>query len=149
MDALLRSHLDTRLQYAALPYRVTGGRLEVMLITSRGTHRWVVPKGWPIRGLKPHAAAAREAFEEAGLEGEVGRRALGAYRYDKRLKSGAAVPVQVEVFPFAVGHQRARWPERDQRVCRWMSPDEAAASVDEPGLAALIRTFGDILQASA
>ena len=62
-------------QYGVIPVReAADGRVEVLLITSRETRRWVVPKGWPIKGLKPHASAAREAFEEAGLIGETARR---------------------------------------------------------------------------
>ncbi len=73
-----------RVQYAALPYRITKpGVLEFMLITSRGTGRWIIPKGWPMKGRKPPKAAAREAFEEAGLRGEIGGKAVGSFTYEK------------------------------------------------------------------
>ncbi|HWL48129.1 MAG TPA: NUDIX domain-containing protein, partial [Sphingomonadaceae bacterium] len=76
-------------QIAALPYRSEGdGSVRVMLITSRETRRWVVPKGNPIRGLAPHEAAAHEAFEEAGLHGIACPTALGSYQYRKRRRDG-------------------------------------------------------------
>ncbi len=142
MDALPATLSDTRTQYAALPYRTTrDGGLEVMLITSRETRRWVIPKGWPMRATKPHGVAAREAYEEAGLEGEVARAPLGFYTYRKRLKNGARVPVCVEVFPFKVTRQLASWPEREERACRWVAPEEAARLVDEESLRGLFLAF--------
>ncbi|MDQ0353375.1 8-oxo-dGTP pyrophosphatase MutT (NUDIX family) [Rhodoplanes tepidamans] len=128
------------LQYAAVPYRRTeGGVTEVMLMTSRETRRWVIPKGWPIRGAKPHASAAREALEEAGLIGRAGPEAIGSYRYDKRLKSGVATRCKVDVFPLAVTGQRKRWREKGQRKLRWFTLAEAAKAVQEPGLRKLLR----------
>src|SRR6266436_5916091 len=77
-----------RVQYAALPYRLSGrSRTEVMLVTSRETQRWIIPKGWPQRGRAPYDSAAREAFEEAGVVGAVGRRSVGSFPYEKRLGS--------------------------------------------------------------
>jgi 8-oxo-dGTP pyrophosphatase MutT (NUDIX family) len=127
-------------QYAALPYRVRDG-LELLLITSRETGRWVLPKGWPMKGKKAHAAAAREALEEAGLKGKIGKRALGAYSYGKRLSNGAVLACTVEVYPLAVERQLKRWPEKGQRTSKWFSPSEAANQVEEPELAALIEAF--------
>jgi 8-oxo-dGTP pyrophosphatase MutT (NUDIX family) len=109
-----------------------------MLITSRETRRWVVPKGWAERGVPPHEQAAREAFEEAGLKGEVGRERLGSYRYAKLLRGGRSVPVRVDVFPLAVTGRLDDWPEKDQREAVWVTPAEAAALVDEGGLAAIL-----------
>ena len=132
-----------RIQHAALPYRCPGNDagLEVLLVTSRETRRWVIPKGWPMRGRKGRQAAAQEAFEEAGLVGEVARRPIGTYTYDKRLKDGAAVACSVRVYPFAVAGQRERWPEMDEREARWFTPEAAASVVAEPDLAALILLF--------
>lgn len=126
-----------RKQVAALPLAVVGGEVRVMLVTSRDTGRWVLPKGWPIRKLKPHEAAAREAWEEAGLRGDVGRRPIGVYRYDKRLDD-RALPCEVSVYPMSVAEEDADWPERAQRQRRWMSPAQAALAVEEGGLAALL-----------
>ena len=94
---------EPRVQSAALPWRLSpAGKVEVLLVTSRETRRWVAPKGWPIKGLKSFQAAAREAFEEAGVEGEIGRKKLGVYHYDKRLRSGRLQHVRVQVFPLEV-----------------------------------------------
>jgi 8-oxo-dGTP pyrophosphatase MutT (NUDIX family) len=138
-----------RIQYAALPYRrESDGRLYLFLVTSRETRRWVIPKGWPIRGLKPHDSAAREAFEEAGLVGRVRKRRLGRYAYEKRLEQGV-VTCEVEVFPLEVKRQTKRFPERGQREGRWMEPEEAAALVREPDLADLIRRTPEMLAPKA
>ena len=90
-----------------------------MLVTSRETKRWVVPKGWPIRGAKPHASAAREALEEAGVFGRIDADAIGTYYYDKRLKNGLDARCKVEVFPLEVKSQRKRWREKGERKARW------------------------------
>lgn len=134
---------EPRRQVAVLPVR-TGpdGTLQVMLITSRETRRWVAPKGWPMKGLKNYEAAAREAYEEAGLIGRVGRRALGSYFYNKRLKSRDTVLCQVQVFRLEVRKQLKTWPEQGERECRWFSVQDAAEAVTEAGLAALIRAVG-------
>lgn len=86
----------------------------------------------------PHEAAAREAFEEAGLKGTVDARAIGSYQYDKKLKDGAVVLCRVDVFPMRVSKQRRRWPEYEQRETRWFDPHEAASCVEEAELASLI-----------
>lgn len=136
-----------RTQYAALPYR-TKPEPAVMLVSSRETQRWVVPKGWPIKDLKPHLAAAREALEEAGLVGIAAKTAIGTYQYGKRLSDGTVVPCEVQVFPFEVTKQKKKWPEKDERTTRWFTPDEAASAVDESDLADLIRSFGATLAKS-
>jgi len=132
------------LQYAALPYRM-GAQLEILLITSRETGRWVLPKGWPMKNKKPHAAAKREAMEEAGLLGKIGKTSIGSYHYDKRLPNDAVLTCTVEVYPLAVERQMEQWPEQDQRTQTWFSPDAAADAVAEPELARLIRAFADLM----
>jgi 8-oxo-dGTP pyrophosphatase MutT (NUDIX family) len=128
-----------RLQYAALPlsWDADGQRL-VMLVTSRETRRWVIPKGWAEKDLAPHEVAAKEAREEAGLEGEIGREPVAAYRYLKRLRGKKTVTCEVTVFPLAVARQLDDWPEKGQRQTRWLAPAEAALLVDEGGLVALL-----------
>lgn len=129
-------------QHAALPFRIgADGLVEIMLITSRETRRWVVPKGWPIKGLEPHETAEREAFEEAGLHGHATKRAIGRYVYEKRLQHDS-VTCEVSVHPFFVMTQRKRWPEQHQRDGRWFSVEGAAQAVREEGLQRLIRSFG-------
>jgi 8-oxo-dGTP pyrophosphatase MutT (NUDIX family) len=128
------------LQYAALPLRRRAdATIEVMLITSRDTGRWLIPKGWPEPGLTPAEAAAREAREEGGLVGRIGERAIGRYHYDKRLAGGSALQCVVEVFALEVERQLTSWPEQDQRRTRWFGLEEAAAAVQEPELRDLIR----------
>jgi 8-oxo-dGTP pyrophosphatase MutT (NUDIX family) len=129
-----------RIQFAALPYRRTdGSHTEVMLVTSRDTQRWVIPKGWPQRGKGPCDSAAREAFEEVGVVGAVGRRSVGTYRYDKRLKNGDVVVCEVHVYPLKVTRQSKRWPEKAQREFKWLPLEQAAEVVQEPKLGEIIR----------
>ncbi len=135
-----RDVIANRQQYAALPWRKIG-RPEVMLISSRETKRWVIPKGWPVKDLLPHEAAAREAFEEAGIEGEISTSSFGHYHYLKRMKNGVVLPCRVDVFLFHVVQQLRDWPERKQRDTRWFPLHEAAAAVDESDLTAIINRF--------
>ena len=131
-----------RVQYAALPYRRGAhSRTQVMLVTSRETGRWIIPKGWPKKRKAPYASAAREALEEAGVVGEVGRDPIGSYSYQKRLKSGAVVACEVHVFPLEVKHQQKRWLEKAEREFHWFSSTDAAKAVQEPVLRDIIRTF--------
>lgn len=113
----------------------------VLLVTSRQTRRWVIPKGNLAQGLSPHDAAAAEAEEEAGVKGRVCPTPLGSYRYRKRRGSGASLMVQVNVFPLAVTEEMASWKEQDQRERRWFTLPEAAEAVAEPDLRDLIRSF--------
>jgi 8-oxo-dGTP pyrophosphatase MutT (NUDIX family) len=133
---------EPRGQFAALPWRRSpAGEVEVLLITSRETRRWVIPKGWPIKGLKSPQSAAREALEEAGVEGEVGKAKLGVYHYDKRLRTGRTQRVRVTVYPLRVDRERDSFKEQGQRERFWTSPSKAAELVDEPELKALIAAF--------
>ena len=110
-----------------------------MLVTSRETQRWIIPKGWPQRGRAPHDAAAREAFEEAGVTGAVARRSVGSFPYEKLLKNGGLVLCEVRVFPLKVTGQSRQWPEKEQRDFKWVSIKEAAETVQEPMLSKIIR----------
>jgi len=133
---------EPRTQYGALPWRRTDeGALEVLLITSRESRRWVIPKGWPMKDMKPAPCAAQEAFEEAGVTGAAGRKKTGVYHYDKRLRSGRLQHVRVQVYPLAVAQEHADWPEAAQREKLWTTPAEAAGLVDEPELKALLAKF--------
>ena len=129
-------------QSAALPWRWdTSGALEVLLITSRETRRWVIPKGWPIPNLGAGPSAAQEAHEEAGVRGEISAAPLGFYSYDKRLKRGRSRIVRVEVYGLEVRAEDTDWRERGQREKAWLAPAEAGERVDEPELKALIANF--------
>ncbi|WP_260924939.1 DUF47 family protein [Novosphingobium sp. 9] len=133
-------------QIAVLPYRATGPGIDapvrILLVTSRGTGRWVLPKGGLMKGLSPHAAAEAEALEEAGVLGAVCPTPLGSFRYRKRRDSGASVWADVDVFPFAVTEELDTWEEQHQRERRWFTMAQAAEAVDEEDLRALIRSFG-------
>ena len=129
-------------QYAALPYRDRDG-LQVLLLTSRETRRWIIPKGWPMVGKTPYAAAAREALQEAGVVGRVSKRPVGEFHYIKRLRNGAPLQCAVDVFPLKVVKQRTHWREQGERTVHWFTPAEAAELVEEPELSELILGFVD------
>ncbi len=130
-------------QVAALPWRLgRDGGHEVMLVTSRGTGRWVLPKGWPERSEPLHEAAAREAAEEAGVAGPVKPEEIGRFYYGKVLSSGIHRRCEVRVFPLLVESIADKWPERKQRQRHWFAPEEAARLVDEAELRDLIAIFG-------
>ncbi|HJZ42929.1 MAG TPA: NUDIX hydrolase [Hyphomicrobiaceae bacterium] len=134
------------LQYAALPYRQRAdGVFEVMLITSRETRRWIIPKGWPVQLLAPHESAAREALEEGGLVGRIGEHSIGIFHYDKQLPDGSAVSCTVRVFALEVEQQLTSWPEQDWRSTRWFTLQEAAGAVKEPELRAIMENLAALL----
>jgi 8-oxo-dGTP pyrophosphatase MutT (NUDIX family) len=129
-----------RVQYAALPYRMNDRtQPEVMLVTSRETRRWIIPKGWPHKGKAPHRSAAREAFEEAGVIGAVNRQSVGSFSYQKRLKKGGVVACEVLVFALEVKRQSKEWPEKRERKVRWLSARVAAKTVQDRELGKIIR----------
>lgn len=129
-----------RLQVAALCIRRRGNRKEVLLVTSRGTGRWILPKGWPIDGMDAGEAALQEAWEEAGVrKGAVTGRAIGSYTYDKTLKAGWSIEIDTLVYPVKVEDMAEDFPEAHQRQRRWVAPRDAANMVHEPALQSLLR----------
>ena len=135
---------DLRTQFAALCWRLRRGRVEVLLVTSRRTKRWIAPKGWPMKGLTPAAVAAREAWEEAGAVGAPLDLCLGLYTYVKTPEPGEmgpGTPCAVAVFPVEVRRLERTFPEAGQRRRKWMSRRKAAARVAEPELARIIAAF--------
>lgn len=129
-------------QVAALPWRESGeGSREVLLVTSRGTGRWVLPKGWPEKSEPLHEAAAREAAEEAGVAGPVEPAEIGRFYYGKVSPTGARRRCEVRVFPLEVESVADKWPERKQRKRHWFTPQEAADLVAEAELRELIASF--------
>ncbi|HLO79271.1 MAG TPA: NUDIX hydrolase [Magnetospirillum sp.] len=129
-------------QYAALPYRVVDGHPEVLLVTSRETKRWILPKGQPERKLAPHQVAETEAYEEAGLVGTVFKAPFAQFDSFKRLKNGCELPCLVRVYLLEVDHELDAWPEKHERERRWMTPGEAALLVTEAGLVRVLLDFG-------
>ena len=129
-------------QTGALCYRITRKRgPEVLLVTSRDTRRWVIPKGWLMKDRAPAEAALRVAFEEAGVEGEVAGEMLGIFSYDKVMGDRSVRPCIVTVFPVAVTRLRSSFPEHGQRERRWFRPKKAAKKVAEPELSAILAAF--------
>lgn len=131
---------ELRTQFGALCYRTRNGKVQVLLITSRSGKRWITPKGWPMHGATPSEAAAREAFEEAGVEGRISGHCLGIYSYYREVK-GDDLPCVVAVYPLLVKRIHAIFPERGQRKRKWMGLKKAAAMVDNPELSQLIKGF--------
>ena len=131
-----------RQQVAALCYRGVGKGKQVLLVTSRGTGRWIIPKGWPIRGKNGSQSAMQEAWEEAGVrEGTTGTAAIGSYTYDKQQSSGWSFPVETMVYPVAVETLEDEFPEVKQRERKWVSPRDAANLVQEPELKSIFRNM--------
>ena len=130
-----------RIQYAALCWRGAADGIEVLLITSRDTGRWVIPKGWPMAGLAPEAAAAQEAWEEAGVEGLVNPLCLGRFGYMKCMTADTTIPCAVSVYGLRVAQLATTYPEVNERRRQWFSLGEAALLVDEPDLHELIGNF--------
>ena len=130
-------------QYGVIPVRTAAdGGVEVLLITSRETRRWVVPRGNPVPGKSPGESAAQEAYEEAGISGLTAAEPFGRYRYDKRRRDGSSVPAEVLLFRMEVTEVAERWPEMRQRERRWFGVEEAAVAVHESELASAIRQAG-------
>ncbi|MEO5621457.1 MAG: NUDIX hydrolase [Cypionkella sp.] len=132
-------------QYGAMCWRMHRGKIEVLLITSRDTGRWVIPKGWPMNGREASEAAAQEAWEEAGVRGEVTADSLGIFGYDKVLGPKKAVACQVEVFPLRVHELQDNFPERKQRRRKWFAAKKAATKVNEPELRQLLKDLPGLL----
>lgn len=129
-------------QYGVLAYaQDAAGEPRFLLITSRETRRWIIPRGNVIPGLSPHQIAAQEAYEEAGVVGAVSGDEIGTFRYSKKRRDGSSVPAEVHVFALSALRLEPRWPEAHERQRRWFAPDEAAEAVEEPELKELIRGF--------
>lgn len=137
---------DGSLQCGAICWRKHRGRVEVLLITSRDTGRWVIPKGWPMAGLSLAGAAEREAWEEAGVKGRIAEASLGAFGYDKILKPGQALPCRVDVFALRVEELKRNFPERQMRRRKWFSHAKAAHKVAEPELRGLLMALPMLLE---
>ncbi len=130
-----------RTQFAALCYRMRKGKPEILLVTSRRTRRWIIPKGWPQDGMRPAQSAAIEALEEAGVEGNLDDESVGVFSYTKQHVSGRALPCVAIVYPLKVKTVHDRYREVKQRKRKWFSLADAARKVSEPELAYIIRSF--------
>lgn len=130
------------LQTAALCYCKEGDAIRVLLVSSRGTKRWIIPKGWPMRGKTTSEAAVIEAWEEAGVRaGRTSDVPLGTYVYDKISDSGLPVRVETLVFAVEVKALEECFPEAGERRRKWVTPSQAAQMVAEPGLKKIVANF--------
>ena len=136
---------ERRQQFAAICYRKAGNGCEVLLVTTRGSGRWVVPKGWPIRDKAPQEVAEQEAFEEAGVKGKAGWKPVGHYTYAKQLQDGRIAPCLVEVYAVKVEKVARKFKEHGQRERRWVSFTDAPNLVVEPDVRGLIMPLAAIL----
>ncbi|WP_298257718.1 NUDIX hydrolase [uncultured Litoreibacter sp.] len=132
---------DVRTQFGALCFRVQGKETQILLVTSRNSRRWIIPKGWPMEDQSPAQAAAIEAYEEAGVEGKAFNICLGLYSYTKVMDKSDDLPCAVSVFPMKVQKTRKVWPESKERKRKWFSVKKAAARVREPELRKIIKNF--------
>ncbi len=132
---------DVRTQFGALCYRLRKKKVEVLLITSRTSKRWIVPKGWPMDGKTPAECAAIEAWEEAGVSGVSDGRCIGIFSYSKATDDLGELPCVAMVFAIEVQSMADTYPEAAERKRRWMSRKKAARLVDEPELSRIIRDF--------
>ena len=92
-------------QAAALPYRLSDGAVEILLVNS-SSNRWIIPKGDIDGDMEPHEAAKREAFEEGGVQGRIDNQSLGKFDSCKE-QDGAVTRLAVEVFPLEVREELA------------------------------------------
>lgn len=136
-----RHKSELRTQFAALCYRMVDGKPQILLITSRRTGRWIIPKGWPVHGKTPVQSALLEAWEEAGVKGHVTGECLGLFSYQKNIEDADDLPCVAMVYPVKVKSLASKYPEKGQRKRRWLSPKKAAQRVDEPELAQLLKNF--------
>jgi 8-oxo-dGTP pyrophosphatase MutT (NUDIX family) len=128
-------------QVATIPIRLDkDGKIQVLLITSKKNTRFIVPKGWPMKGKNGRKAAMTEAHEEAGVVGKALEKPIGSYSYWKRL-STRFVLVNVTVYLMPVFETLPSWEESTKRKRAWLSPAQAARLIDEPQLATLVRTI--------
>ncbi len=150
-DVQLMLRRPARMQYAALCYRIRKKTkaLEILLITSRDTGRWVIPKGWPMQGKRAHEVAEREAYEEAGVKGHVQKATAGYYLYQKRMDHGLKISVKVQVHALEVDDLCKHFPEEGRRQLEWVDYKEAASRVAEPSLKDLILAFGGRMESAA
>jgi len=131
--------LEVLQQAGVIPFGIVEGELRVLLVTSRESGRWVIPKGYVEPKLTAAESAAKEAYEEAGIEGKLtSETPLGFFTYLKRIRPGESRPASVEVYLLRVAKQCKKWPEMKQRKCGWFSVQEAAELVEEPGLSRLL-----------
>lgn len=129
---------EARTQFAGLCFRVRKGKVQILLVTSRRTKRWIVPKGWPMDGKTPGNSALQEAWEEGGVNGRVVGDCLGVYSYAKDVTDLTCLAM---LYPIEVKSLSKKFPESQERRRIWVSRKKASRLVNEPELSRLIRDF--------
>lgn len=132
---------DMRTQFGALCYRIVKDKPQILLVTSRGSKRWIIPKGWPMENVTPAKAALTEAWEEAGVKGKSFDQCLGLYTYVKDELGKKGAPCAVLVYPVKVKSLKDEFPEATERKRKWVSRKKAASMVDEKELKHILRNF--------
>lgn len=130
-------------QSSAIPYRVVEGKPEILVVMSSQKKHWVVPKGISDPGMTLQESAAKEALEEAGVEGEVESLPLGSYTYEKW-----GAECTVHVYPMAVTRvlPESVWQE-NHRGREWLSPEQAMKRLRQKALGPMIETLVEQLRA--
>ena len=135
------SKRDVRTQFGAVCWRRQSTGIQILLVTSRRSRRWIIPKGWPVDQATPAEAAETEAWEEAGVQGTASPVCLGIFSYSKELDPGETLPCVVAVFPLKVKKLLNDYPEKSERRRKWFSQKKAAKMVSEPELATMLKNF--------
>jgi 8-oxo-dGTP pyrophosphatase MutT (NUDIX family) len=120
-------------QAAVLAVRQSGAAIEMCLIRRRDAKSWGIPKGFIEPGDTPEETALNEAWEEAGINGQLVGEAIGTYKY---AKSGARLTVAVYVM--RVVEELTTWPEMRLRDRRWIPMDDAASALKRHPVLALL-----------
>lgn len=134
--------VEIPIQTGALPWRLAGKNIEVLLVTGRRSGKWSIPKGWPMPGKSLAEAAAEEAFEEAGVRGTIHPEPIGTFRHVKQQVLIGEIEVSVVVHYLWVDRELVEWPELGQRKRKWFKPKEAAKRVDSRELGEMILNAG-------
>ncbi len=128
-------------QIGALCYWSNDKNIKILLITSRRSKRWIIPKGWKVDMMSNRKSVALEAWEEAGVQGRVSKRSIGTYYYRKRSGKNDFLTCAVRVFALDVKARKKKFPERGERKLKWVNLNTAIDLVTEPELKTVIKNF--------
>ncbi|BAY10541.1 NUDIX hydrolase [Calothrix sp. NIES-2098] len=123
-------------QSGVIPYRIQDGKIEVLLITSRDRQNWVIPKGDIPNGMSPPDSAAKEAWEEAGIIGQINTREIGTYRYRKQGKN-----YRVKMYLLPVEQLSEDYPEAGHRERQWLDVPNAIGLIKVTSLKRIFKVF--------
>lgn len=132
-------------QIGALCYKLEEKKLKILLIKSRRSKRWVIPKGWKLATMNSRMSVAVEAWEEAGVQGKVSKRPIGFYHYRKADKDQSFFTCEVKVYSLNVLKLKKKFPEMSERKSKWFSFSDASMLVDEPELKKIFLKFQKVI----